>query len=76
MKPVSIPSPPRTGDVFVQKDSILVFLMKIPKRSECIVTKKWLHLYPETVSEENTLFQKTTPTLELVHIVFCIFVKS
>ena len=54
MKPVSIPSPPRTGDVFVQKDSILVFLMKIPKRSECIVTKKWLHLYPETVSEENT----------------------
>ena len=70
MKPVSIPSPPRTGDVFVQKDSILVFLMKIPKRSECIVTKKWLHLYPETV------FQKTTPTLELVNIVFCIFVKS
>ena len=41
MKPVSIPSP-RTGDVFVQKDSILVFLMKIPKRSEYIVTKKWL----------------------------------
>ena len=72
MKPVSIPSPPRTGDVFVQKDSILVFLMKIPKRSECIVTKKWLHLYPE----KNTLFQKTTPTLELVNIVFCIFVKS
>ena len=60
----------------VLMDYIILILMKKPKRSECIVTKKWLHLYPETVSEENTLFQKTTPTLELVIIVFCIFVKS
>ena len=58
MKPVSIPSPPRTGDVFVQKDSILVFLMKIPKRSEYIVTKKCLHLYPETVSEKTPCSEK------------------
>lgn len=64
MKPVSIPSP-RTGDVFVQKDSILVFLMKIPKRSECIVTKKWLHLYPETVFRRKHLVPKNNPNTRI-----------